>query len=314
MRTLGAVCGRGLGVVAMTAAMVAADTGPALAQPSTDVVVLDLRPHGDHVHVGSMVPVSERDGYDNQPHFRDHDRLLLVSDRDGPGTDVYGFSVVEGEPVRLTRTPESEYSPRVTPDGTGFSVVRAEEAGGGGVQGLFVYPLVESEDGDEPAGLDDARRLLPEVDDIGYYAWLNETEVALFRLGDPPSLHLADVETGEVRHVADDIGPSVQPIPGRDAVSFVDASGQDAWTVRVLEAGSAETTAVAELPLGVAEHAWLSEFNLLMGHEGILYRFPVDREEEWVEMAELGPVVGNFTRIAVSPHQTRIAVVVEDGG
>ena len=285
-----------------------------MAQPETDVVVLDLRPHDDHVHVGSMLPVSERDGYDNQPHFRDHDRLLFISDRDGPGTDVYGFSVVAGEVVRLTETSESEYSPRLTPDGTGISVVRAEEEGGGGVQGLFVYPLVDPEAGDAPAGAEDAQRLLPELDDIGYYAWASDTEVALFRLGDPPSLHLANVETGEVRHVADDIGPALQSIPGRDAVSFVDASGDGAWAIRELAAGSDETPMVAEVPEGVAEHAWLSEFNLLMGHEGVLHRFPVDREGEWMPIKDLGPVVGSFDRIAVSPRQDRIAVVTTPDG
>ncbi len=50
----------GVGFLLLSAASVTA-------QSATDIVTLDLRPHQDHVHAGSLVQVTDRDGYDNQP-------------------------------------------------------------------------------------------------------------------------------------------------------------------------------------------------------------------------------------------------------
>ena len=74
--------------------VVAASAGAA--QSSTDLVVLDLYPHRDHVHVGSMVRVTDREGYDGDPVFLDHDRLHFASDRAGDPTERFLFTISTG--------------------------------------------------------------------------------------------------------------------------------------------------------------------------------------------------------------------------
>jgi CubicO group peptidase (beta-lactamase class C family) len=245
----------------------------AAAQPSTDVVVLDLYPHLDHVHVGSMIRVTDRDGHDSQPYFVDHDRLLFVSDREGDPTDVFLHTLSTGSLERVSGTPaESEFLP-----------VRREKHLGA--------PLV----------------------DLDHSAWAGPEHLVFFREGDPASLHLLEPATGEYRKIREGVGPSVQPIPGTREVSFVDRTDPDRPVLVRLDGPTGEVTEVAELPPGVVDHAWLSDVTVFMGHRGVLYRSVADPENPWHPILDLGEALGSFSRIAVTSGGRRIAVVVERG-
>jgi len=298
---------------------------PGFAQPSTDIVVLDLNPHLDHVHVGSMVRVTDRDGYDNQPHFLDHDRLLFVSDREGGRTDIWLHVLSEGSLQRITATPaEAEHSPRLIPgvpgsSGRGAGAPRSDRS-------LHLAAVrVEADEvsqflvrytgdpGDPP--LTRGERLLAPLDNIGYHAWAGPRQVAVFRVGSPSSLHLARVDADgaleELRLIQEQVGRSLQSVPGTSEVSYVDLSDRDHPVLRRLDAETGETSAVAPLPVGVEEHAWLSDRTVFMGHEGILYRSTGDERNPWHPILDLGDVVGSFSRIAVVSGGRRIAVVVD---
>lgn len=283
-------------------------TEPVPQAPHTDIVILDIHPHLDHLHAGSLVQVTEREGYDNQPFFLDDDRLLFVSDREAEQTDVFMYSVSEDSVTRVTRTPESEYSPRLTPSGDHLSVVRVEADGVS--QHLYRFPF----DGDAPRPAGEPERVLPTLADIGYYAWAGEDHLALFRVGgaagEPSSLHLADLGAGAVRHVQDDIDRTLQTVPGEEIVSFVDRSVGESRFLRTLDVASGQVSTVAQLPDG-GEHAWVSSATLLMASEGTLYRFTGSQETPWASVLELEAMVGRFSRIAVSPSGRRIAIVVE---
>jgi hypothetical protein len=292
-----------------------AEAVPSSGPPDTDIIVFEIYPHLDHVHVGSLVRVTERAGYDNQPFFLDEDRLLFTSVREGDQADIHLFRLGERALERVTATPESEYSPRPTPDGTGLTVVRVELDGVS--QHLHRYPLEEGRPGAAaPAGEEGVRgeRFLPGVDDIGYYAWAGDSVVALFRLGDPPSLHLADLRTGEVRHVLDSIGPMLQSIPDEDAASFVDRSDPERPLLRRVDGVTGEVTTLAELPPGAGEHAWMSSATVLLSHEGVIYRLTGSPEAPWHPIVDLGELAEGVTRIAISPSGRRIAAVVTGGG
>ena len=51
--------------------------------------------------------------------------------------------------------------------------------------------------------------------------------MARFILGDPPSLDVARVSTGEAERIFDGIGSSLHPIPGEDAVISVEVLGEE---------------------------------------------------------------------------------------
>ncbi len=50
--------------------------------------------------------------------------------------------------------------------------------------------------------------LLPDVEPVGYHAWVNDQEVAMFILGDSFTLQTARLNTAGTTLIADNIGRS----------------------------------------------------------------------------------------------------------
>lgn len=268
-----------------------------VAPPGTDVWAGELRSRGDSLTVTGLVNVTRRAGYDNQPAFLPNGDgfLYTVVDSSG-GADVWRYDLGSGRTEPVTRTrPESEYSPTPLPDGDGFSAVRVEADSS---QRLWRFDL----DGTDPSVL------YPEVEPVGYHAWAGREWTVMFVLGDPPSLRAAHASSGEVREIARDVGRSIQSIPGRAAVSFVqrDPDGDGSRMMRWSEATGA--TRITETPEGGDDHAWTPEGVLLMGSGREIRGW----SEAWDGWRTVGVVpAGSVTRMAVSPDGSRIAVVVD---
>ena len=130
--------------------------------------------------------ITNSPGYDNQPSFTpDGGGILFTSIRGGgTQTDIYRYSVAAGTSARVTDTPESEYSPTMTPDGAHISVIRVESDG---AQRLWRFTL----DGRAP------ELVLADVKPVGYHAWTDDHTLALFVLGSPATLQIADTRTGK---------------------------------------------------------------------------------------------------------------------
>ena len=266
--------------------------------PSSNVLLAPLDTAGAAVRIGAMEPITQREGYDNQPAFTSDSRALLWTSIRDAQSDVYHRSVPTAgdSTARLTRTPESEYSPTLRPKG-GLSVVRVEADGR---QRLWHY----SAQGTPIAPL------LPDADSVGYHAWLDRTRVALFVLGDPPTLHVADVATGRDTVVASRIGRSLRPVPGTSAVSFVRVHQDSTTTLRRLEAdGDAfRTERITATPgRGTREfHAWTPGGTLLMAADQALQAWHPS-EARWRAVASLDTVA--VSRLAVSPSAEWLALI-----
>src|SRR5258708_9148051 len=79
------------------------------------------------IEVGPAVDITNNPGYDNQPFFTpDGKAVLFTSVRaGGTQTDIYKYDIAAKTIAQITSTPESEYSPTITPAGK-LSVVRVE--------------------------------------------------------------------------------------------------------------------------------------------------------------------------------------------
>src|SRR5829696_7789950 len=176
--------------------------------PDTDVWLAPLSRIGDSLVVGAPRNVTRRPGYDNQPSFTPDSRAILYTAVVDGQAEIFRYDLASGASTRLTSTPESEYSPTVTPDGKWFSVVRVEKDS---TQRLWKFPLA----GGEPV------LVLPGVKPVGYHTWIDDSTLVLFVLGRPATLQLADVHTGVARAIARDVGRSIQRVPGARAFTYV---------------------------------------------------------------------------------------------
>ena len=259
--------------------------------PATDIWLLRWPPR-----VADARNLTARPGYDNQPSFTpDGATILYTSYREGQ-SDIYRVDVETGAISQVTRTPESEYSPRVMPDGTAFSVVRVEADS---TQRLWAFTL----DGTIPV------LVLPDVRPVGYHAWADGNSVVLFVLGSPPTLHVADTRTGASEVVASRIGRSLQKVPGRRAVSFVDQSDSTRWVIRTLDLDTKAIEEVAPARPGREDFIWRPTGTIVTADGPLLLEWNAGRRR-WEERADLSPLgITTITRLAGSPDGAWIAVV-----
>jgi dipeptidyl aminopeptidase/acylaminoacyl peptidase len=268
--------------------------------PATDIYLADLRVAQGRVSLGVPVNVTARPGYDNQPFFLPDGRAFLyTSIREDSQADIYRYDIDQKASVRLTATRESEYSPTPLPDGSGFSVVRVEADS---TQRLWAFDLT----GSRP------RVVLDSIKPVGYHAWGDAHTLVLFVLGSPPTLQIADAgfptARGEV--FAKDIGRSLQRIPGRLSVSFVQRDSVVGPWLEALDVRTRRVTKLVQPPQGADFFAWTPGGIVLAASGTKLYQWDPRRGEAWEEVADLaGAGLTNVTRLAVSPKGDRLAMV-----
>lgn len=277
------------------------DAGPVRISPptDTDIWVVELLDSGRRLRVGTPVNLTARDGYDNQPHFLPDGSGFLYTSIDGDGrADIHLYEFERGRARQLTRTVEAEFSPTPLADG-GFAVVRVEADGR---QRLWRFDAR----GREPVPL------LEEVEPVGYMAWLDEHRVAVFVLGTPPTLELADLRDGTTRELLRSVGRSLHPVPGERMVSAVHKVSDEEWNIVAFAADDEEPRFLAPALAPSEDFAWTPDGQLVMARGARLYIRRPGEGYEWSELADLsGHGITQITRIAVSPQNDRIAVVAQ---
>jgi hypothetical protein len=265
--------------------------------PVTDVYVGMLAESSGRITLGTPVNVTDRAGYDNQPQFLPDGReLLYTSIRADGQADIWRSASHAGAtPIRVTSTPESEYSPTPVPDGSGFSVVRVEADER---QRLWRFPW----DGGEPD------LLLPDIEPVGYHAWIGTHQLALFVLGSPHELWLADLADGRSRRIVGDIGRSLQRTPDGGSATFVFRDGDARWIAQLLPDGSVRR--LAQIPVDAeGDHAWTPGGTVLTVWSDTLRAWRPG-SATWEPVADLAALgIREVTRVAVNRQGDRIALV-----
>jgi len=266
--------------------------------PSTDVYLYRLS-RGVVPFRSRLVNITNRTGYDNQPTFIGS-AIYYTSIRGGQA-DIYKFENAQHSAV--TSTPESEYSAALSPDGNSISVVRVERDS---TQRLWRMPL----NGGVPSPV------LTNIKPVGYFAWLDSTTLALFVLGNPNTLQIADTRTGAGRVVAQNIGRSLQRVPGGRRASFVQRVGEK-WVLKTVAAdpradGSWDIETVTTLPDSADYVVWRSptELYTAAGSRILRLRRP---GASWQVVADLSRSgIRHISRLALHPNGGEMALVAED--
>jgi hypothetical protein len=275
---------------------------PPATPPDTEIFLGSFSPSA-RAPVGQPANITHSPGYDNQPSFTpDGAGILFTSIRaGGTQTDIYRYDIASGSTLRVTTTAESEYSPTVTPDGAHISVIRVEADG---TQRLWRFTI----DGRAP------ELVLASVKPVGYHAWADDRTLALFVLGSPATLQIADTSTGASEIVARGINRSIQRIPGGGTISFVARSGAGANAALSIEEIDPKTKRITPLVNAVAgareaDCAWTPDGMLVMAEKDVLYGWQKG-QTAWQRLADLAALgLHGVTRIAISPKGDRIAFV-----
>jgi dipeptidyl aminopeptidase/acylaminoacyl peptidase len=247
-------------------------------------------------------PVATERGYDNQPFYTpDGTRLLFTANRDGKQTDIYEFDRKTRRTRALTTTPEGEYSATVTPDGKGISVIRVEADA---TQRLWRFDL----DGRNP------QVVLTEIKPVGYHAWIDADQLALFVLGKPSTLQHARVSTGKASVVAQSIGRSLHRIPNTATISFVHTEApKDVW-VKQFDPATGAIKPLVRVVDGNNERdvTWMPNGTLLMSSGTKVFAWR-QGDKEWREVVDIAAhKLGAVTRMAVAPDGRALAIVVNE--
>ena len=268
--------------------------------PATDIYLADLQVSDRTISVSTPVNVTARPGYDNQPFFLPGGHAFLyTSVHEDAQADIYRYDLDRKTSSRITQTRESEYSATPLPQGAGFSVVRVEADS---TQRLWAFDA----DGAHP------RLLLDSIKPVGYHAWGDDHTLVLFVLGTPSTLQIADARSpgghGEV--LARDIGRSLQRIPGRAAVSFVQRDSVAGNWLEEVDIRTHEVTKLVKTPPGADFFVWTREGIVLTASGTTLLQWDPQRGTGWNTVADFATAgLTNITRLAINPRGNRLAIV-----
>ena len=264
--------------------------------PKTDVFLFNFFNNGVKVSLRSPVYLSGMNpsGYSNQPVFSGPNELYLTTDMyDDTFTELIRLDLVAETYTRVTATDSiSEYSANPRAPNDMLSCIRVEKDQR--TQSLYAYPLDYSNAGS---------RLLPDLSTIGYHHWVSDTEVALFLVTEPVSLVIADIETGTVRKIAENIGRCLKQDNDGNLL-YVHKVRADLWYIKSYDLEEQESiTLIKALPES-EDFELLPDGTLLMGSGSVLKSINPTIDENWKEVQDLYEYgITDISRLAVSRNK-----------
>lgn len=245
------------------------------------------------------------EGYNNQPEFFSENELYISSQLPSQAQpDLYLLNLADRTKERVTETKEGEFSPNRMPDYYSFSAIRQEFMGPDTVIRLWQFPIDR---------LTNGRPVFKYLRGIGYYAWINSKQVAVFVVDNPSYLALANVDTDELVPIATNTGRCIRKLPNGNLAYVQKSEYSNAWRLMEVSLYQREFQPREIVPTvsGSEDFAVLPDGTFLMGHGSRLYKFNRFRDTEWVEIADLRFYnINNISRLAVSPDW-KIAIVAD---
>jgi hypothetical protein len=270
-----------------------------LAQPASEIWLFDLKIKKDKLSISNGKNITNHSGYDNQPSFHPNEPLIYYSQADTSGrTDIMVYDYSKSSTKNITETSEREFSPTITPDGKFLSCIIQRDDG---VQDLGKYPR----SGGVPTVLINNLK-------VGYHAWVNETNLILFVLGEPHTLRWYSLSDKKDTVLAGNIGRSLHAIPKSSDMSFVDKS-TDSWLIKRLDTKTKTASNITATLLGHEDLTWTPDGKIIMSDGEKLYYFNPGTSNAWqeIEFASALKLKG-ITRLSVNKKGNKIAIVASE--
>ena len=272
-----------------------------IAQTPTPVnlYVADVKYVNGSVTIGTPRKLTGDRGVNSQPSFTpDGKAILFVSRRDTTGqSDVYRIDIRSGAETEITRTPENENTPTVTPDGR-LMVIRWVPATLFKEWGPWVYDM----NGTPSAGV------LPGPDTVGYYVRVDSVTFAMMRPKSRPAVALFDVRRKTMTDYAWPVANlPPQLVPGRHAISFTQTDSLGQNQIRMLDLRTLQSSLVTPALVGRTVHSWTPRGFVLMAKGNSVYGIKPGRGATWKKVAQMTqPDLQALSTYVVSPAGDKV--------
>ncbi len=271
--------------------------------PNTNIYLFQMEQQGDSSFLfkkPQFLTAFNSRGYNNQPSFISNDEIYfsMGSTSESSQTDIVSLNLRTLVKTMVTQSEDREYSPSPLMEPYYFSCVR-QEADGKNTQRLWFFPIDRSSAG---------KPLLPVQTNVGYHCWLKDAMVALFIVGEPNKLAIANTLDKTVVTLTSNIGRCMQRLPNGN-LAFIHKADESNWKIKELDVNTMRsTTIVAALPQS-EDFVVLPNNTFLMAKGSKLFKYKKGWDTQWLEIANFEKHnLKNITRMAISKNG-KIALV-----
>lgn len=275
----------------------------AVAQTPTPInlYVADLKYENGTVRISNPRKLTGDRGVNSQPSFTPDGRaILFVSRRDTTGqSDVFRIELASGVETQVTKTPENENTPTVTPDGN-MMVIRWVPATLFKEGGPWIY-----KNGQPASGV------LPGPDTVGYYVRIDARTFAMMRPKSRPAVALFDSKKGTMTDYAWPVANlPPQLIPNRHAISFTKTDSLGHNQIGILDLTTLQSSTITPSIVGRIVHSWTRNGFVLMGKGNSIYALKPGRTASWKKVAEFRkPDLQSVSTYVVSPRGNKVILI-----
>lgn len=246
--------------------------------PSTDVYLADFKNMSSLPQIQTLKYLSNFNpkGYNNQAKLFSYDEIYLTVAQDtSKFTDIYQLNLKSNEISRFTNTEKiSEFSPSPSLVPGQLTTVRIENDGVD--QSLWSYPVDRSGHGS---------RLLPQLKNIGYYNWINKDTIALFLVGNPNTLAIANIKSGIVSTLAENVGRCIKSDQSGH-LFFVHKLKTDSWMLKSYQFSDQAIVNICLMPQGREDFELLPNGNMITGDGPLLKLYNPSNNKGWTAFAD----------------------------
>lgn len=263
------------------------------------------------ITLSNGVNISKHKGYDNQPFFHPSKPFIYYTSSNDTAridsSDIKIYNYQTGQTTRFTNTPDREFSPTVTPDAKFISCILQRK---NGAQDLVKYSIEGGQ----------LKTLVNHLK-VGYHAWADENKVLMFILDDSVhfSLHFYNLRKDADTVIAENIGRSVNKIPGQNAMSFIQKISDTLSVIKKFDLNNDAVTNIIYSLKGKDLLTWLNNNTILMSDGKKIFYYQVNAYEEfkdhkWKPLIIKGntAILKGITRLATNADNTKLAVVVNE--
>ncbi len=268
------------------------------AQGDSDVYLVDIHETTNGFSFENFRTISNNEGYDNQPYFKDDATLLYARNNVGQ-TDISVYNLSENtERFFNTKTEGGEYSPQPFPNSNDITAVRLDPDG---KQRLYRY----AENGT-------SEELIPDLV-VAYYTNYDEhTVVNSIIEGDDLHLVVYNLKEEKNYKLLKGSGRSIHCVPNSKATSYTAKNEEGNFDVYQLDMETLESFFVCQLPIGIQDMVWFNDSKIIIGSGAQLFLYDLFGNGDWNKIADFSENnITNITRLAISPDGTKLALVAE---